>query len=239
MASSAQVKSTTPEGRVKPERPRLKLRKPPLHEKVESQIREMIVRGLVEPGERLVEAKLCSQLKISRTPLREALKVLASEELVEIFPHRGARVALMNIEQSRQLFEAIAAIESAAAELATARMTDDELNCLVEMNEEMKQYARENDIKSYFDLNTLIHKSIISYSRNSVLLNTYEVLVSRVSRGRYRALGSPGRLAEAIREHDAVIEAFRRRDSSAAAMAWKVHLNRTGDAMCRSLSSGS
>ncbi len=236
MTSPAQLESTNPEGNGKSGRPRVKLRTRPLHEGVESKIREMIVQGVVEPGEHLVEAKLCSRFNISRTPLREALKVLASEELVEIVPHRGARVALMSVEQSRHLFEAIAAIESAAAELAATRITDDELDQLTAMTEEMKRCAGQHNIKNYFDLNSRIHKHIITCSRNPVLLNSYETLVSRVSRGRYKALSSPGRLAEAIREHDAIIEAFRRRDSAAAATAWKAHLHRTGDTVCRSLS---
>lgn len=231
--------STAPKSTGKPDRPRPKLRTPPLHEGVESKIREMIVQGLVQPGEHLIEAKLCSRFRISRTPLREALKVLASEELVEIIPHRGARVALMSAEQSRHLFEAIAAIESAAAELAAVRMTDAELNELIELTTDMKRCARNDDINSYFDLNARIHMHIIACARNPVLQGSYQTLASRVSRGRYRALTSPGRLDTAISEHDAIIEAFRNGDSAAAAAAWKSHLQRTAEAVCRSLAAGS
>src|ERR1700686_2855619 len=98
-----------------------------LHDEVVSRLRDLIIRGELHPDERLGERELCERFEISRTPLREALKVLAVEGLVELLPHRGARVACLTRSDVENMFEVMASLEALSGELAAARITDQQL----------------------------------------------------------------------------------------------------------------
>src|ERR1700737_3739452 len=99
----------------------------PLHQGVLASLRDLIIHNELAPGKRLNERILCERLKVSRTPLREALKVLSHEGLVEILPNRGARVVSLALEDVRHLFEVIAGLEALAGRLACQRITDAEI----------------------------------------------------------------------------------------------------------------
>lgn len=224
VARAAAIDTAMPE-----KRPRIRLRAPSLHLGVADRLRSMILEGELDPGAHLVEASLCKLLKVSRTPLREALKVLATEELVEFSPHRGARITILSAQEARELFETIAGLESLAAELAAARMSAEALEELNALHAAMRGHFDRNERPEYFALNSRIHQGIVTQAGNSVLKSTHERLMYRASRGRYMAILSPGRWVQAMEEHEAVMEAFRQRDSAAAARIWRVHLSHTGE----------
>ena len=206
-----------------------------LHGQVADRLRDMVVHGELVPGEKVPVAALSQTLGVSLTPLREALKVLAEEGLVELTPNRGARVIPYTAEEAEALFEVIAGLESLAAELAAKRMSDEDLANLEAAHKQMKSYFDEKKRDQYFEINSHIHEKIVRYSSNDILINTHAKLMVRANRGRYIAIVDPERWSEAMGEHDAVMEAFRARDAERAGRIWHVHLLRSGQAIQKAL----
>lgn len=200
-----------------------------LHREVADQIRDMIVAGELPPGERVNEGGLCDQFGISRTPLREALKVLASEGLVELRPNRGTRVTAITPEEVGELFEVVSGIERLAGELATLRMSDRELERLKALHEKMERHYEAGEKQEYFRLNQQIHNTVVSLAGNSVLETTHASLMVRVRRARYMAIQSPERWHESVQEHRAILEALEARDSARAGELIRSHVRRTGE----------
>jgi DNA-binding GntR family transcriptional regulator len=183
----------------------------------------------LRPNEKLVEAELCARLGVSRTPLREALKVLDNEGLIAILPHRGARVTEITPEEAGDLFEVLASLEGLAAELATQRMAEQDLARLEERHLRMRQYHSARRRHDYFKLNHKIHQLIVTLSGNTVLAATHTRLMVQARRSRYMAILSQARWNEAMDEHHVVMEAFRDRDAEKAARIWRQHVLRTGE----------
>lgn len=202
-----------------------------LHAQVIDRLRDMIVEGDLAPGSRIVEADLCADLSISRTPLREALKVLASEGLVELLPHRGARVTEVTAEDATHLFELIAGLEGLAAELACARMSERDLERLRTMHERLERYHAARRRHDYFRTNQRIHHLIVTLAANPILTSTHERLLARARRARYLAILSEERWDEAMREHHDLLDALQQRDPVRAGTMWRRHVQRTGEVL--------
>lgn len=206
-----------------------------LHEKVSQHIRDMILSGALAPGGELVEVDLSAALGVSRTPVREALKLLAVEGMVELRPNRSARVPDLQPEAIMQLFEAIAGIERIAAELAAARITDAELAHLRILQDEMEGYHRATDLAPYFAINQRIHRLIVGASRNKPLQEAHESLYGRAELVRRRALRTPERWDESVSEHRAIFHALEARDSASAGILLSEHVSRTGTVVLRNV----
>ena len=144
-----------------------------LHEDVVGRLREMILHGELAPGEWIAEMKLCNDLAISRTPLREALKVLASESLITLLPNRGAIVADIRVEEIADLFEIMDALEALIGRLAVDRASDADIAALQSMHEAMVAHHERGARDAYFDLNQAIHQRIAELSGNASLASTY------------------------------------------------------------------
>ena len=184
-----------------------------LHEEVLSRLRDLIVEGRLPPGARVPEKELCAEIGVSRTPLREALKVLAAEGLVELRPNRGARVRRFTEQDVRNLFEILAALESAAGRLACARITDAEIAAIERLHYDMYGYYMRRELPAYFRLNQAIHLSIVEAARNPALKETYAGFTARMRQFRYSANTIVrDRWGEAMREHEQMLDALRRRD---------------------------
>jgi len=205
-----------------------------LHRDVADQIRDMIVEGELPPGERINEGALSEQFGISRTPLREALKVLASEGLVELRPNRGTRVSAITPEEVGELFEAVSGIERMAGELAALRMTERDIERLKGLHERMERHYEAGERHDYFRLNQQIHNTIVSLAGNSILEATHASLMVRVRRARYLAIQSPERWHESVQEHRAIMQALETRDSAAAGNLLLNHVRRTGEVVKQS-----
>lgn len=200
----------------------------PLASQVADRLREWIVHGELAPGQRVVERTLCRRLDVSRTPFREALKILQGEGLVELALNKGARVAIVTPELLDDLFRVLASLEGLAAELAVQRATDAEVERLETLHERMiEDYVRANR-RSYFDLNSAIHDLVVDMSGNLALITAREKLVGQERRGRYLAIGNHDRWDRSVAEHEDLISAFRRRDAAAAGRVWSAHLLGTG-----------
>ena len=208
----------------------------PLHESVVERLRDMIVEGDLAAGERLNDAKLAALLSVSRTPIREAIKLLASEGLAELLPGRGARVAAMSIESVGELLEVIAGIERHACELAAERMDDHAFAQIRRMHERMARHFEARVRRGYFKLNQDIHLALVAASGNAILQGLHATLIARARRVRYAALESGARWAEAMGEHEALMRALSARDAVRAGAIMQMHDRRTAEAILRRLS---
>jgi DNA-binding GntR family transcriptional regulator len=215
------------------------LQRESLHAQAIDRLRDMIVEGELAAGARIVENELTDRFGISRTPLREALKVLASEGLVELLPHRGARVTEVTAQEVGDLFELIAGIEGLAAEFATVRMSARDLDRLQTMHERLERYHLARRRHDYFRANQRIHHLIVTLAGNPILTATHERLLARARRARYLAILSEERWDEAMREHVEVMAAFGARDAVRAGTIWRHHTARTGEVVRAALESNS
>jgi DNA-binding GntR family transcriptional regulator len=195
-----------------------------LHDETVARLRSMITEGELLPGARIAERELCDRFGISRTPLREALKVLASEGLVELLPHRGARVTLLSAPELRDAFEVVAALEGLAGELACRRIDAAGLAAIEALHLEMGGHYRRRDLTAYFACNQAIHEAINRAAGNAQLSDLYALVSNRVRRARYLANHSPERWAQAMHEHDEILAALRRRDGPACHALLRAHL---------------
>ncbi|MCU0819908.1 MAG: GntR family transcriptional regulator [Beijerinckiaceae bacterium] len=200
-----------------------------LHDAALNQIRDMIIEGKLAPGMRINEGQVGAMLGVSRTPLREAIKSLVGEGLVEILPAKGAVVRRFSIEDIRDILEVIKALEQSAARLACERASDAEIATIAALHEEMLALYRSRNRLAYFKLNQAIHSALVRASGNPVLSETHEQLQARIKRIRFIGNETPDRWAGAVEDHEAMIEALRRRDAPALVEAVGVHLDRTLD----------
>lgn len=184
-----------------------------LHHDLVSALRDWLVEGHVPEGGRIPERELCLRFGVSRTPLREALKVLAAEGLIELLPNRGARLRALTQADVEELFDVIGGLESLAGRLACERITQAELAEIVETHHAMYRAYLHRDLAAYFKLNQEIHHRIVAAARNATLSATYASLSGRLRRVRYAANldGERDRWGEAMREHEEILDALRRR----------------------------
>ena len=206
-----------------------------LQEETTRRLRDLIIRGELEAGARLNERELTEQLGISRTPLREATRRLASEGLVELLPHRGAIVAPIDAARVRDALEVMGALEAYAGEIACARATDAEINEIRALHFEMLADRAREDHQSYFARNQAIHFRIIDCARNEVLSQTYRVLNDRVRRVRYQANVNRQRWDQAIAEHEEILAALVARDAARLKRQLAGHLANKLGAVSRAL----
>jgi len=187
-----------------------------LHDEILTRLRDHIVEGNIADGGRVPERQLCEMLGISRTPLREALKVLASEGLVELLPNRGARVRPLSERDLNELFDVMGGLEGLAGRLACENITDAEIAEIERLHYEMYGFYLHRDMHGYFRVNQLIHQKIVEASRNAALRGTYANFAGRIRRVRYSAnfARKRERWGEAMREHETILDALRRRAGS-------------------------
>ena len=204
------------------EQPRLLRRS--LHDELVSLVRDMIVEGELEPGARVPEQQLCARFGVSRTPLREALKVLASEGLLTLLPHRGARVAAISAEEIEELFPIMGAIEALAGELAAERISDGEIARIRDLHARMTEHYACGERTAYARLNEEIHDAIFAAAGNASLAQIYRQLMLRIRRVRFIARMSPARWQEAVEDHEAIVAALEARDGERLAAVLRAHV---------------
>lgn len=196
---------------------------------VAERLRDMIVKGDLPPGARIVERRISTELNVSRTPVREALKLLRADGLIEISMHRGAQVTLYTEKEAEDLFDVISVIEGLAAERLADRLTGQMLRRLEALHARMLDEYAARDASAYFDTNTNIHDTIVSEAGNLILAESHRRVMVRAKRGRFMAIVDADRWRQAVDEHEAVMAAFRARDADAAGTIWRKHLRHTGE----------
>ena len=198
-------------------------------------LRERIVRGQLAPGDRIVERRLSAELEVSRTPVREALKLLEADGLIEINRNRGAQVTGYSAEEARNLFDVIAVLEGLAAQRLAETIAPALLARFEGLHAEMKSHFRHRDIDPYFDTNSAIHDLVIASCGNPRLADNHRRLMLKARRGRFLAIMSDERWKQPVEEHEGLMEALRGRDGIAAFETWRTHLAHTGDTVSRVL----
>ena len=221
--------------KVTPHRTSRSFRRRPLHEEVAEHLHELITNETLPEGSHIDETAFCTSLGISRTPLREALKVLQAEGLVTIETNRGAYVNIIGVDELAQLFETLAALERQAAELATQRATDLELEQLRSLQQQMNQHYEDSNRSAYFAACQETHQSVIRLANNQVLASTHQLLVARTRRARFRAIASLQSWEHSITEHRALTDAILARDAEQAGAILCDHVRRSGQTIVASL----
>lgn len=209
----------------------LEIDRRPLHEEVADRLRAMITEGGLAPGARLNERVLCERLRVSRTPLREAFKVLAAERLVELSPNRGASVVALSRSDVEQLFELMGALEGLAGQLAAERRTEAELAEIRALHFEMLAAHARRDLPAYYDLNRRIHVAISRCARNDMLAETYDSVNTRIQNLRFRSNFNQDKWNHAVREHQQMLEALETGNGSALRALLEIHLRNKRDAV--------
>ncbi len=200
-----------------------------LHQQVGSRLRQLIVEGHIAPGAKLNERALCEQLHISRTPLREAIKMLAAEGLVALLPNRGAVAAQLSVQDVEHTFEVIAGLEGQSGELAAQRITAPELAEIRALHFEMRAAHARSDLPTYYRLNALIHNHINAAARNPVLTQTYLTVNARLQALRFRSNFDTAKWKRALKEHDKMLALLTARDAAGLRAMLVTHLEHKRD----------
>lgn len=195
-----------------------------LHEQVALQLRQMLVEGQITPGAKLNERELSEELHVSRTPLREAIKMLAAEGLVELLPNRGAIALHLSRDDVLNTFEVMAGLEGQSGELAAQRITEAELSNIKALHYEMLAAYTRQDLSAYYRLNAEIHRAINAAAKNPVLTATYNQVNARLQALRFRSNQDGEKWARAVQEHGAMVAALEARDSAAMREVLLTHL---------------
>lgn len=187
-------------------------------------LRARIHGGVLAPGQRLDEAALAGELGISRTPLREALKLLSAEGLVKLKPRRGCFVAELSLADLEEIFPIMAMLEGRVAFEAAGKATPEDLKRLDALHEKLERHAAAGDVDRYYEANYLFHDALQGLAGNRWLQHLIGDLRKLLRLSRHRSLGIAGRLQESLGEHRALMQALRARKPAAAQRLMKSHL---------------
>ena len=205
----------------------VRIERPTLHNVVVTRIRDMIIEGMIPVGMRIHEGQLCQQLGISRTPLREALKVLASEGLVELVPSRGAMVRRLTKKDARDMLDVLSHLEAMAGPLTCQNATDEEIREVRSLHDQMLEFYKTRERLPYFKLNQQIHSLLISLAGNESLCLVHDILQTRMKRIRFIGDQKEESLLAAVRDHEEMMEALEARDGARLSAALVNHLQGT------------
>jgi DNA-binding GntR family transcriptional regulator len=209
-----------------------------LHDEVALRLREMLVEARIAPGAKLNERELCALLRISRTPLREAIKLMAAEGLVDLLPNRGAVAVRLSESDVVHAFEVLAGLEGMSGELAAQRITDTELAEIRALHYEMLACFTRSDLSGYYRLNARIHVAINSAAKNPLLSKTYREINARVQSLRFRTNQNKPMWKLAMKEHEQMLEALDARDAVAARRVLVEHVLRKRDVVLELMRTG-
>ena len=201
-------------------------------------LREMIIEGALEPGCRLNERVLCERLGVSRTPLREALRMLASEGLVDLQPNRTAQVVAFSDDDIRESFEVMGALEALSGELSCRRIRDDEIAEIKALTFEMLACHARRDLPAYYRLNRVIHDRINTAAGNALLRQMYVTLNQRIQNLRFRSNFDTDKWNRAAREHASIVDALEARDAPRLAARLRGHLEHKAETVLEDLRRG-
>jgi DNA-binding GntR family transcriptional regulator len=200
-----------------------------LHDEIAAAIRTLIAQGQLRPGTRIPEQALCARFGVSRTPLREALKVLAAEGLVKLLPNRGAVVERLTRKEVEEMISILGVLEALAGELACSRIKDDMIARIWAMHERMVEHFRSGEAEPYSKLNHAIHDAIFEAAENSALITLHTLVRRRLSILLGISQRPPPRWDEAVADHERMMKALKARDASTLALVAREHLRHKAD----------
>ncbi|KKB12209.1 hypothetical protein VE25_08935 [Devosia geojensis] len=194
-----------------------------MHTEAAAHLRSMILTGEMPPGTRLREQQLCEQLGVSRTPVREALRTLAAEGLVDLLPNRSVVVSQVRAPDIADLFTVFGTIEGLAAEMACRKITEAEIAEIGRLLAEMVDLHTNKDRAAYMRVNQLIHRRTVEIADSPVLYSVWQSLLPRVERARALANLDTGRWTQALIEHTKMFTALAARDGVLLASLTRTH----------------
>lgn len=200
-----------------------------LHDEVADQLRALIISGELAPGHKVPEALLAERFGVSRTPMREALKVLASENFVQLLPNKGAIVTRLTRQEIDELFPIIGALEALAGELACANLKLKDLVHIKRLHDAMVECHRADDWPGYAKHNRAIHDQIFETAGNAALTALFQQLMLRIRNVRFVAKSSPEGWQAALKDHEDMIAALEARDGAALGRTLRMHLRHKAD----------
>jgi len=209
----------------------LRIERAALHDQIVQRLHDLITEGELKPGERINERELASRLDVSRTPLREALRVLAAEKLVTISPNYGAFVTRMTRREIQDAFELMSKLERFSGELACERITSEELETIRGVHEAMMAHWQQQNLPGYYHANQQIHDLINQAARNDALRQTYLSLNRRLHPLRLSSNRSDTKWRRAVAEHEQMLTALESRDGDTLGQLMERHLLEKRDAV--------
>jgi DNA-binding GntR family transcriptional regulator len=209
-----------------------------LHDQVATRLRTLLVEGSIASGAKLNERELCALLRVSRTPLREAIKLLAAEGLVDLLPNRGSVAVKLTEADILNTFEVLAELEAMSGELAAQRITDEELAEIRAMHFEMLASFTRRDLSNYYRLNALIHAAINNAAKNPVLTRTYKSINARVQPLRFRTNQNEAKWKRAMQEHEVMVQALAAHDGAVMRKVLVEHIINKRNTVIDSLRTG-
>lgn len=198
-----------------------------LHDELVGRLRDMIIEGQLAPGTRVHEGQVGAALGVSRTPLREALKFLASEGLIDLVAGRGAIVRTLTKRDVRNMLDVLIALETLAARSACRQATDEQIAAVRKLHDEMIGFYEANNRLEYYKLNQAIHSAIAALSENEFLVLTHESIQSRLKRIRFIGNEQPEKWSGAVSEHEEMMSALEAREADRLEKVIRRHLERT------------
>lgn len=202
---------------------------------VAASLRERIIQGELAPGARLSERYLCELMGVSRTPLREALRMLANEGLLHLEPNRGAQVVALSERDIREAFEVIGGLEAMACRLACERASDAEIAEIQALTYEMLASHARRDLPNYYRLNQAIHTRLSNAAHNRLLNQVYDAQNARIQHLRFASNEDRAKWDQAMQEHVVMAEALAARDADGLAAIMRQHLQRKCEAALKAL----
>ena len=198
-------------------------------------LRKDIVHGSYAPGGRVSETQLAKKYGVSRTPVREALKVLTTQGLLANKPDFGAYVPEISVERTTTLFDTLAVLEGGCGRKITRLITDDALNTFARLNRAMSAFYRRGDRENYSLLNDRIHHAFVTLTGNPDLIEIHRQRMAKAQLIRVRALDAAARWGAAMAEHEAITEAMMARDAETVGRLIEEHVDATCRTVCEAL----
>ena len=207
------------------------IQKKTLHEEIANNLREMIMSGELREGDKIKENELCELMDISKTPLREALRVLSAEGLIRLIPNRGSYVTTPTLEEIKEMFDVMSVLEGVCARTAAEKMSNIDYEKLKKIHLQLEENFRLKDQKQYIHYNNEYHSFVQELAGNKTLNQIVNGLRQKILLYRFKSLNLSGRFEQSIQEHRDLLEAFRKRDVEKAESLMKSHMKKQSEAL--------
>ena len=200
-----------------------------LAERLREKLEGAIAAGQLEPGSRLDEQEIAQRFGVSRTPVREAFRLMAANNLVELRGRQGATVRSIKAQVLIEMFQVMAELEGLCARLAARRVSPGWAEQISEIHQRVVAASKSGDVDEFYDINQEFHEAIYEASRNVFLAEQTRKLRNQVAAYRRRVTHMPNRIADTIREHEAIMQAILAHDPERAHSTMRDHVNLLGD----------
>ena len=209
----------------------MKFKKATYHVQIADMLRDMVMTGKLKEGDKVNESELCETMGISKTPLREALRVLSVEGLIELVPNRGAFVTKPTFEEIREMFDVMSLLEGFCARAASEKMSQKEFERLEKLHNKLEELFKRRDQEEYIRINNQYHSYLQELAGNRILNQIVNGLRKKILLYRFQSLNLKKRFEHSIKEHRELLEALRERDHTRAESLMRDHLKNQASAL--------